>query len=134
MAENTAAQGTALPVATTADLFPVIVGGMGASPRPRGKATPEGEETYSTGAMLMVLRKDGTVQPDKSASVHVVEPAASYEFGTKYKAVGRVWVQPYTAGSGDSARMALSITVQRLVPLDGPTAAPAQPQNGDRRG
>lgn len=133
MAENQP-QGTALPVATTAELFPVIVGGMGASPRPRGKATPEGEETYSTGAMLMMRRKDGTVQPEKAHSIHVVEPAAVYEFGTKYKAVGKVWVQPYTAGSGDAARMALSITVQRLVPLDGPTAAPPQPQNGDRRG
>lgn len=128
MAENV--QGTALPVRTTADLFPVYVVGMGGSPRPRGKATPDGEETHSSGAILLMLRKDGDITPDKSASVHVVEPAATYELGKKYRAAGTVWVQPYTSGSGENARMALSITVQRLVPAD----APAQSQNGERRG
>lgn len=131
MAENTP-QGTALPVRTTSDLFPVYVIGMGGSPRPRGKATPDGEETHASGAILLMLRKDGTISPDKSASVHVVEPAATYELGKKYRAQGAVWVQPYTSGSGDNARMALSITVQRLVPADAP-AAPTQPQNGGER-
>lgn len=105
--------GTSLPVETTADRWPVVVGGMGAPVKPREKAAPTGEQTHSSGCILMVQRKDGSVQPDKTASVHVLKPASVYEFGTFYEARGKVWVQPYESNE----RMALSITVEQLVPV-----------------
>ncbi|MGH3484712.1 MAG: hypothetical protein ACRDPQ_15940, partial [Nocardioidaceae bacterium] len=61
---------------------------------------------------LRVQRKDGTLRADKSASVHVTKPAGHYELGAIYKATGRVYVQPYES----NGRMALSITVEQLVP------------------
>lgn len=105
--------GTSLPVETTADRWVVVVGGMGAPVKPRDKAAPTGEQTHSSGCILMVQRKDGSVQPDKTASVHVLKPATVYEFGTFYEARGKVWVQPYESNE----RMALSITVEQLVPI-----------------
>ncbi|UPK75695.1 hypothetical protein MU582_03360 [Nocardioidaceae bacterium SCSIO 66511] len=116
--------GTSLPVETTADRWAVVVGGMGAPVKPREKAAPTGEQTHSSGCILMVQRKDGSVQPDKTASVHVLKPATVYEFGTFYEARGRVWVQPYESNE----RMALSITVEQLVPIGsdaGSTSTPA---------
>jgi hypothetical protein len=103
---------TQLPVATTAELWPVTVIGMGESPKEREKASPDGEVTYSSGCILRVQRKDGTLRADKSASVHVTKPAGHYELGAIYKATGRVYVQPYES----NGRMALSITVEQLVP------------------
>ena len=109
--------GTSLPVETTAERWAVVVGGMGAPVKPREKAAPTGEQTHSSGCILMVQRKDGSVQPDKTASVHVLKPATVYEFGTFYEARGKVWVQPYESNE----RMALSITVEQLVPMNADT-------------
>lgn len=114
MSEKAAQMGTSLPVATTAEQFPVYAIGMGESPRQRDKATPEGEITYASGCILRMLRKDGP-KAEKAASVHVVDAAAIYELGVIYKAEGRVWVQPYTP---DGGRMTFSITVERLVPAE----------------
>lgn len=67
--------GTSLPVATTADQFPVFVAGMDDPIKPvQDKLTPDGRVKYSTGALLRVARKDGTVATDKTASVHVINP------------------------------------------------------------
>lgn len=107
---------TALPVRTTADLWPVTVIGMGESPRVReGKTTPDGELTYGSGCILRVQRKDGEIKADKSASVHVTKPASVYELGVEYVARGQVFVQPYES----NGRMALSITVEELLPASG---------------
>ncbi|HYJ68954.1 MAG TPA: hypothetical protein VEX15_14995 [Nocardioidaceae bacterium] len=110
---------TALPVATTAELWPVTVIGMGESPKEREKASPDGEVTYASGCILRVQRKDGSLRADKSASVHVTKPAGLYELGVIYKATGRVFVQPYES----NGRMALSITVEQLVPADADTGS-----------
>lgn len=105
------AMGTALPVATDARTWPVVVIGMDSEARPRdGKMSPDGRQTYASGCILMVDR-GGDLRADKSASVHVVEPA-TYALGQRYVAQGRVWVQPYE----NNQRVALSITVERLVP------------------
>ena len=63
--------------------------GLGDTPRPREKAAPTGEVTYSTGCILRMLRKDGQVASDKSASVNVINPAAIYEMGVVYQAEHR---------------------------------------------
>lgn len=106
-------RGFSLPVATTADLSPLFVLGMGGAPRLReGKITPDGRLTYSTGCMLMIER-NGEISPQRSASVHVVEPAATYELAAQYMAAGLVWVMPYEA----NGRVALSIICERLVPV-----------------
>lgn len=114
--------GTSLPVETTAERFPVVVAGMGAPTRPRDKAAPTGEQTHVSGCILMMQRKDGSVQPDKSASVHVLKPASMYEFGQYFEARGRVWVQPYE----NNERLALSITVEQLVPMSDDDGSPAK--------
>lgn len=114
-----AAEGTALPVSTTSDLWQVQAVGLGETPRLRqGKATPLGEVIYTSGCILQVRRKDGTISADKSASISVIEPAASYELGVIYRAEGRVYVQPWMT-DGSMARSQLSITVERLVPVGG---------------
>ncbi|UPK76332.1 hypothetical protein MU582_06735 [Nocardioidaceae bacterium SCSIO 66511] len=120
--------GTSLPVETTADRWVVVVGGMGAPVKPREKAAPTGEQTHSSGCILMVQRKDGSVQPDKTASVHVLKPATVYEFGTFYEARGKVWVQPYESNE----RMALSITVEQLVPVGSDAGTPSTPAKASR--
>lgn len=116
--------GTSLPVATTADQFPVFVAGMDDPIKPvQDKLTPDGRVKYSTGALLRVARKDGTVATDKTASVHVINPPNEpFSFGTIYRAEGLVWVQPYMTGMD---RLALSITVEHLVPM--PAAAVSAP-------
>ena len=114
--EKTATQ---LPVRTTAEVWPVTVIGMGESPKEREKASPDGEVTYASGCILRVQRKDGSLKADKSASVHVTKPAGMYELGVIYQAAGRVYVQPYE----NNGRVALSITVEQLVPADSETAA-----------
>ena len=110
---------TQLPVATTAEMWPVTVIGMGESPKERDKASPDGEVTYASGCILRVQRKDGSLRADKSASVHVTKPAGLYELGVIYQATGRVYVQPYES----NGRMALSITVEQLVPADADTGS-----------
>ena len=105
---------TVLPVRTTAEVWPVTVIGMGESPKERDKASPDGEVTYASGCILRVQRKDGSLKADKSASVHVTKPAGLYELGVIYRASGRVYVQPYE----NNDRVALSITVEQLVPAD----------------
>ena len=108
---------TQLPIATTADLWPVMVIGMGDSPAQREKASPEGEVTYSSGCVLRMQRKDGQLKADKAASVNVINPASTYELGRIYVAKGRVYVQPWESNS----RITLSVTVEQLVPADADT-------------
>lgn len=108
---------TKFPVCTDSQQWTVEGVGMGMAPKLReGKAAPTGEATYASGCILRVSRKDGELAVDKSASLHVLEPAAVYELGVLYRAEGRVYVQPFMTGSGDSSRIAYSITCQRLVP------------------
>lgn len=104
---------TMLPVKTDGVAWPVVVVGMGDSMRPREKAAPDGRLTFTSGGILRVGNKDGTIRSDKSASVHVIEQPAGgqLELGKLYRAEGAVWVQPYESNS----RVALSITVERLV-------------------
>lgn len=110
--------GFKLPVHTNSTLCPVIVAGLGAPKSdPRPKNSPDGRQTYASNTILMTLRNDGTVQPDKTASVHVIERADDYPIGTMFRAEGDIWVQPYQSGSGDSSRVSMSITVERLVPI-----------------
>ena len=116
---STEKMATQLPVRTTAELWPVMVIGMGEAPKEREKASPDGEVTYASGCILRVQRKDGSLKADKSASVHVTKPAGLYELGVIYQASGRVYVQPYE----NNGRMALSITVEQLVPADTDTAS-----------
>ena len=111
---------TQLPVATTAELWPVTVIGMGDSPSQREKASPEGEVTYSSGCVLRMQRKDGQLKADKSASVNVINPATTYELGRIYVAKGRVYVQPWESNS----RITLSVTVEQLVPADTDSGTP----------
>lgn len=107
--------GTALPVKTHSDEWPVEVIGMGETPRERqDKATPAGEVTYSSGCILRKRQKDGSLRTDKSASIHVINPAAIYELGVVYRAKGRIYVMPYES----NGRLALSITVEGLEPAD----------------
>lgn len=107
--------GGKMPIATTADLWPVVVAGLGETPRPREKAAPDGRGTFTTGTVALMTGPDGTIRAQKSASVHVIEAdPAGYNLGVTYQANGKVWVQPYTP---DGGRSTLSITVERLVPM-----------------
>jgi hypothetical protein len=126
---NTSTLGTALPVRTHSDLTKIYVVGMGDAPKQRTdaktnlpKVNPNGEMTYSSGTILRVLTKDGSIRNDKTASIHVTEPASVYELGQVYEAVGDIFVQPYES----NGRVALSITVQALV-LASATAAGNRP-------
>ncbi|QOW64950.1 hypothetical protein IDM48_11545 (plasmid) [Rothia amarae] len=102
---------TSLPVLTNSDLFPLVAMGMGGTPRQREKPAPTGEATYASGAILFVDRK-GVPVADKSASIHVLSPDP-VPLGQLLQAQGKIWVQPYES----NGRSALSITVERLVPL-----------------
>jgi len=105
---------TSLPIITDGTTWPLVVVGLADTPRLReGKLTPDGRQTYASGCILRVVRAGGEVRSDKSASVHVVDPAAVYELGQTYVGEGQIWVQPYTP---DGGRSTLSITVERLVP------------------
>lgn len=107
--------GTALPVQTHSDAWQVEAIGMGETPRERqDKATPAGEVTYSSGCILRKRQKDGSLRTDKSASIHVINPASIYELGVVYRARGRIYVMPYES----NGRLALSITVEGLEPAD----------------
>ena len=109
---------TKLPIATTAELWPVKVIGMGEAPTQREKTTPEGEVTYASGCVLRMERGDGTLKADKAASVNVINPASVYELGRVYVAKGRVYVQPWES----NGRVTLSITVEQLVPEEAESA------------
>lgn len=113
---------TGLPVATDARLWPVYVVGMDEPMGEREKRAPSGEITYRSGALLRSRRADGTARIDKTASVHVIHGSVGevLTLGTLYQAQGRVWVQPYQPDG--SRRFALSITVERLVPVEGDAA------------
>jgi len=116
---NAYQQGTRAPYETDSRLCPVFAVGLGDVPRQRDKAAPTGEVTFSTGTVLRVESRDGTVRNDKTASVNVLEPAPVYELGTLYRSEGRVYLQPYES----NGRVALSVTCQRLVPVTVATAA-----------
>lgn len=113
-------QNTGLPVHTTSEIWPVYVIGMGAAPKVREKAAPTGEQTFSSQTIFMSREKDGADKPDKTASIHVIRPAATYELGVRYVSKGRVYVQPYTP---DGGRSTLSITVEELIPVPRNAAA-----------
>lgn len=104
---------TSLPVLTHSEHWPMVCVGMGDSVKIRPKKAPDGRPTYSSGTILRTVNKDGEIKSDKTASVNVIEPAKNYELGQFYRASGKVWVQPWE----NNGRMALSITVEKLVPL-----------------
>lgn len=104
---------TQFPVRTHSQAWPLRVVGMGGKITPLDKATPDGEVKYQSHTILLIER-DGMAQPQKSASVHVIHPdPEGYALGQVYAAEGRVFVQPYESNS----RVAYSITVERLVPV-----------------
>lgn len=111
-----------LPILTSAETTPLLVVGMGGSPRLReGKVTPTGEVTYASNCVPLIER-DGELLPQKNWSVHVLKPAATYELGTVYTAFGRLWVQPWAQASigrngAPDARVMLSVTVEELRPV-----------------
>lgn len=116
-----------MPVRTHSDHWTVTVVGMGEVPRAReGKFSPDGWQTYSSGSILRMARKDGGIRADKSASVHVTNPADFYELGTIYVAQGWIFVQPYES----NGRVALSITVEHLVPVEQAVTAREQSRKG----
>jgi len=107
-------QGTQFPITTAAQVFPVFATGMGELPRERDKRSVKGEPTFSTGTILRVQSKDGTVRADKTASVNVIQADQNgYGLGVVYRAEGRVYVQPYE----NNGRLAYSILTERLVPV-----------------
>src|SRR5699024_4471129 len=107
--------GFTTPIETTAELCPVVIAGMGDPITPEtaqpGKQlkTFGGRVRFRTGGLLRQVRADGTVQINKAASVWVTTPPdAPLDFGTEYRATGRVWVQPYER----DGRVLYSITVE----------------------
>jgi hypothetical protein len=105
-------RGTVIPFLSNSRMCPVVGFGMGISPKLReNKQAPSGEPTYSTGCLLQVLAKDGSIRIDKTASINVIHPLDEYELGKFYHAEGKVWIQPYEL----NGRIAYSITVERLV-------------------
>lgn len=105
--------GLRLPLPILTEESGIRVVGLGGQPRLRDdKLSPDGRAAYSSGCVLLVDRF-GDARPDKSASVNVIEPAATYVLGEQYVAVGRVWVTPYSSAND---RVALSVTVERLGP------------------
>lgn len=108
--------GTKMPVPTDSSQFPVfVVGGSDVIPKMREKRAPDGRPTFSSGAILLVERA-GMRSADKLSSVHVISPDQSYSLGVIYRAEGKIWVMPYVPEG--STRQALSITVERLVPVN----------------
>lgn len=113
---------THFPTETHSDIFDVIVMGMGATPKERMKneasnLSPDGRKTFSTGAMLMVERKDFEtgaleVAPSKADSVHSLS-GVKCELTKLYKAEGKIWVLPYVS----NGRLAYSITCEDLMEL-----------------
>ena len=114
-APTTEAGATMLPVRTTGAVWPVVVVGMGDAVRPRDKPAPDGRLAFMSGGILRTVNRDGVLKSDKTASVHVIEQPIGgvLELGQLYRAEGTVWVQPWE----NNGRMALSITVERLVAL-----------------
>lgn len=107
---------TRMPIATTCgegEVWGLSCIGLGESPRPREKQSPDGRATFTTGCVLRVAAADGTIRAQKAASINVIEAAAVYEAGTAYVGQGLCWVTPYTP---DGGRSTLSILVERLVP------------------
>ena len=107
------AKATRFPIATTAENWPMLVLGIGDTIRPREKTAPDGSPTFSSGCLLKVERNDGSVNVDKSATVHVLKPASEPYEGL-HVPKGKIWVQPWTS---DGGRLAYSITIEELVPF-----------------
>lgn len=111
---------TPMPIATTAEVWPLRCAGLGETPRPREKTSPDGRGTLTTGTVLITANPDGTTRANKTASINVIEADPDgYALGATYAASGKIWVTPYTP---DGGRSTLSITVERLVPVP-PAAA-----------
>jgi hypothetical protein len=119
-------QGTSRLIATTADLHPVYVIGMGEAPRPRQTAAPTGEATFGTGCLVKEIAKDGSLRTDKQSSVAVLRPLATYEEGKRYRAQGRVWVNKYPKDGW----MTQSVICDALVPVDAEPASDAREGGG----
>lgn len=116
---------TPMPVATSSELWPLIVAGLGEMPRPREKQSPDGRGTFTTGTVLITANPDGSTRANKTASVNVIDADPSgYALGTTFQAAGKIWVTPYTP---DGGRSTLSVTVERLVPV----TAPAPSRRGE---
>lgn len=109
------AQGTKFPIHTNGDLFKIVVLGIGDTIRERDNKAPNGASTYSSGCLLKRENKDGSVSTDKSASIHVLKPSQVGAYEGLHVARGDIWLQPYQQ---DGGRMAYSITVEELVPIN----------------
>lgn len=124
-------QAAGLPMATNSDLWPLRVAGTGERAKYRLKGdrgstqtnalSPDGRPTLSSGCIARLLDKEGDLRSQKTASVHVINatPDDVFEPGD-YRAEGLIWVMPYIPEG--SNRMALSITVESLVPVVAPVA------------
>lgn len=107
---------TEMPVQTHSEHWAVVSMGMGDSVVVRDKKSPDGRPTFASGTIMRTMTKAGEIKSQKSASVNVIEPPQNgevYEFGQMYRGDGAIWVQPWES----NGRIALSITVERLVPL-----------------
>lgn len=109
--------------------FPVLVrltGSNSGNPRlDQATKTPktnrDGKLTYTVDGSLIVLNRDGDVTVNKTASVHTTVPLEAEVdlFGAAqvYRGEGTVFVTPYESGG----RIAYSINVERLVPVQAAT-------------
>ena len=106
---------TSLPVLTTGDVWDLYAVSMGGSVRVReGKLSGDGRQTFGTSLQMMVVRdEEQTVV--KGNSLHTLDPNFRPGFGIRYKASGKLWVQPFEM----NGRVALSIVAEKFVPVGG---------------
>jgi hypothetical protein len=66
---------TPMPMVTTAEIWALVVVGMGEMPRVREKQSPDGRErgTFATGTVPVTAGPDGKSKALKTASVNVIE-------------------------------------------------------------
>jgi len=69
----TATVGTPMPMVTTAEIWALVVVGMGEMPRVREKQSPDGRGTFATGTVPVTAGPDGKSKALKTASVNVIE-------------------------------------------------------------
>lgn len=108
-------QATTWPIETDSMVWPVYVLALQDEVRERPKLAPDGSgrPTYSTGAMVRVKSKDGTIRLDRASGVNVIEkPARPLVIGAEYVSDGAVFVQPW---QNDAGKLVYSFTVERLV-------------------
>lgn len=114
-------------IKTTSREFPILVRLTGSgSGRPRldqngaPKENRDGKATYTVDGQLIVLNRDNEVQINKGASIHTVQPLEAevdvLGQAQVYRGEGAVFVTPYES----NGRIAYSINVERLVPVQAP--------------